>query len=205
MPLLVLPQLREVIAAVLVLFDPLTCKRSILNVGQNLLHRSARGVAHNFFPTSQIAILGGIRNRIPHATKTAFINQIDDQLHLVQTLEVSDLRGVASLNQSLKSLLNQRRQPSAQHGLLAKQIALSLFFERGLQHARPRRPNSMRVSQRKFMRPPASILANRNQRRHAAPLRINPPQQVSRRLRSDHHHIHIAGRDDRLEMNAEPV
>ena len=63
----------------------------------------------------------------------------------------------------------------------------------------------MRVGQRVLMRPPARILLDGNQRRHAAPFAVHPAQEVPGTLRRDHDDIHIARRSDRLEMNAETV
>src|SRR5258706_3425715 len=89
MLLLFLPQIRKVVSTLLVLLDPLPRKRPILNVCQRLLHCRPRRIAYNFFATCQVAILRRIRNRMPHPRKPAFINQIDNQLHLMQTLKVS--------------------------------------------------------------------------------------------------------------------
>ena len=63
----------------------------------------------------------------------------------------------------------------------------------------------MRISQRQFVRVAAGILLNRNQRRNAATFAENATDQMPRTLGSDHHHVNIGGRNDRLEMNAEPV
>src|SRR5262249_60269030 len=53
--------------------------------------------------------------------------------------------------------------------------------------------------------PPPASLMNRQRRRPATPPLITPPQQMPRRLRRDHHHVHIIRRNDRFEMNAEPM
>src|SRR5579864_6354113 len=55
------------------------------------------------------------------------------------------------------------------------------------------------------MSTPAGILLNREQCRHAAPFAVDTPDEMPRTLGSDHHHIHITGRNDRFEVNAEPV
>jgi hypothetical protein len=123
----------------------------------------------------------------------------------MQALEIGDLGRVAGFHQRLESLLDQRSQPAAQHRLLAEQIAFGFFLECGLQHARAGRANAMRISQRVFVRSLARILLDRDQRRHAAPFGIHPPQQMARALGRDHHHVHILRRNDRLEMNAEAV
>src|SRR5580658_1706860 len=195
----------ELMPAALILRNPFARELATLNVGQRLLHRRPRGIAHNLLAARQIAIFRRVRNGIPHPAQPAFVNQIDDQLHFMQALEISNLRRVPGLDQRLESLLNQRRQPAAQHRLLAEQVALSFFLESSLQHSRARRANAVCISQREFMRMPARILLNRNQRRHSAPFGINTPHQMPRTLRSDHHHVHVGGRNNRLEMNAEAV
>src|ERR1700728_787410 len=205
MLLLLLTEIGEVIAAVFVFLDPLARKGSVLNIGQSLLHRSARGVAHNFLAARQVAIFCRIRNRIAHPAPAAFVEEVDNQLHLVQTLEIGNLRRVAGFHQRLEAFLDQRSQPAAQHRLLAEKIALGFFLEGGLQHARARGADAMRVSQRVLVSPLAGILLNRNQRRHAAPFAINSPQQMTGTLGRNHHHVHIFWRNDRFEMNAKAV
>src|ERR1700693_1021842 len=99
MLLLFLAQRGEVVAAVLVFFDPLAGESSVLNVGESFLHRGPRGIAHHFLAARQIAILRGVRDGVAHPSQTAFVDEVDDELHLVQALEVSDLGGVAGFDQ----------------------------------------------------------------------------------------------------------
>src|ERR1700691_4579008 len=115
MLLLFLPQLGKVVTAVFVLLDPLPGESSILNVGQSLLHCGPRGVTNNFFATRQVSVLSRVRNRVAHPSQPTFVDQVDDQLHLVQTFEISNLRCVAGLDQRLESLLDQRSQSATQY------------------------------------------------------------------------------------------
>src|ERR1051326_3189734 len=55
------------------------------------------------------------------------------------------------------------------------------------------------------MSTPAGILLNREQCRHTSPFAVNTPHQMPGTLGSDHYHIHITGRNNRFEVNAEPV
>ncbi len=87
---------------------------------KNLLHRRPSLVAHDLRSAGQVAVLRGVRNRIAHTVQAAFINQIDDQLHFVDALEVRNLRLIARFDQSFKTFLHQRRESAAQHGLLAE-------------------------------------------------------------------------------------
>ena len=106
-------------------------------------HLRARLVTDNCVSAGQVAILRGIRDRIAHARQSAFINQVDDQLHLVQALEVRHLRLLSGLHQRLEAFLDQRRQTAAQHRLLAEQVALGFFLESGLQNAGASRPDAI--------------------------------------------------------------
>src|SRR6267378_2035483 len=125
MLLLSFAQGREVVATIFVFLDPFPRERSVLNVGQGSLHGSPGRVPHHLLTARKISVLGRVRNRVPHPSQPTFINQIHNQLHLMQALKVSNLGGVAGLDQRLESLLDQRSQPAAKHRLLAEQIALS--------------------------------------------------------------------------------
>ena len=177
--------------AALVLGNPFPRELAALDVGQRLLHGLARCVADNLLTARQIAVLRRVRDRIAHPGQPAFVDQVDDQLHLVQALEVGDLRRVAGLDQRFESLLDQRRQPATEHGLLAEQVAFGFLLESRLQNARARRADAVRIGQRKFVRAPAGILLNRDQGRHPAAFGIHAPDQVSGTLGSDHHHIYV--------------
>src|SRR6202167_2762817 len=105
-----LTQRGELVATVLVFLDPLAGKRSIPNVGQSFLHRVPCGIAHNFLAPCQVAVLGGIRDRVAHPSEAAFVDQVDNQLHLMQALKIGNLGSEAGFHQSLDSLLDQRRK-----------------------------------------------------------------------------------------------
>ena len=121
-------------AAALVLRNPFPGDLAALNVGQRFLHRRPRGIAHNLLAARQIAILRRIRNGVAHAAQAAFVDQVDDQLHFVQALEVGNLRRVAGLDQCLESFLDQRREAATQHSLFAEQVAFGFFLESRLQN-----------------------------------------------------------------------
>ena len=180
MLLLFLAQRVELLAAAAVLRNPFSRELAALNVGQSFLHRRARSIAHHLFAARQVAIFRGVRNGVAHPAQSTFVDQVDDQLGLVQTLEVRNLRRVASLDQRFESFLDQRGQPAAQHGLLAEQVALGFFLESRLQNSRAGRADAMRIGQREFVRVAAGILLDRDQRRHPAPFAIHAPHQVSR-------------------------
>src|ERR1700733_6305086 len=123
----------------------------------------------------------------------------------MQTLEVGDLRRIAGLNQRFKSFFEQRRQPATKHGLLTEKVALGFFFKGSLQNSRACRPDAVGIGQSQFMRVPAGILLNRDQRGYSAAFGKDAAHQVSWTLGSDHHYVNVRRRNDCLEMNAEAV
>src|SRR5437868_12819212 len=123
----------------------------------------------------------------------------------MQAFEVSDLRLITGLDQRFKSFFDQRRQSTAEHCLLPEQVALGFLFERSFENACACRTDSVRVRQRVFVRPPARILLNGEQGRHATSFAINTSQQVTGTLRGDHNDADARRRHNRLEMNAEPM
>src|SRR5713101_410447 len=148
MTLLSLAQGGEILAPSLVLVDPFARKRAGLNVGKNLLHRSASFVTHNFRSTGQVAILSCVRDRVAHPVQAALVNEIDNQLHFMNALKVRDLRLITGLDQRFKTFLHQRGQSAAEHGLLTEQIALGFFFKCGLQNSGPSRADAVGIRER---------------------------------------------------------
>src|SRR5215472_6788279 len=91
---------------------PLIGKAPGLHVSQKLLHLVADALVDDPRTARQVAILGGVRNRVAHVADAAFVYQVHDQLHFVQALEVGHLRRVAGRNQSFKACLDERGEPS---------------------------------------------------------------------------------------------
>src|SRR5581483_4381461 len=119
----------EVASALLVFVDPFASEGAVLDAGENLFHGSARRIANHAITAGQIAILGRVGNRVTHPAQPAFVNQVDDQLHLMQTLEVGDLRLISGFHQRLKTFLDERCETTAEHRLLAEEIAFGFFPE----------------------------------------------------------------------------
>src|SRR5215471_16972552 len=173
------PKRSEVPAALLVLFDPLSRKAAVLNARKDFLHRFAGFVASYALATREVAILGRVRNRVAHAAESAFINEVDNQLHFVAALEIGDLGRVAGFDQRLESFLDQRREPAAENRLLAEQIALRFLAESRTQHAGARRTDAVRVGKCVVLGAAAGILVNRQQRGYPAALLVHATQQVA--------------------------
>src|SRR5205085_10395989 len=122
-------QAAEALLAAAVLLHPLARERARLNLGEQAAHAPLRLVVDDRRPARHIAVLRRVRDRVAHLGDSALVDEIDDELHLVQALEVGHLRRVARLDQSLEPRLNQRREAAAQNGLLAEEVCLSLLAE----------------------------------------------------------------------------
>ena len=114
-------------AAGLVLEDPLPGKLTGLDLLQDVAHLGPDPFVDDPVAPGQVAVLGRVADRIAHVRDAVLIDQVDNQLHLVQTLKVGDLRLVARFDQGLKAGLNEPGEPPAEDALLTKQIRLGLF------------------------------------------------------------------------------
>ena len=85
---------------------------------------------------------------------------------------------------------------AAQHGLLAEQVGLGLFFEGGLDDAGPQGADALGVGQRAVPGFAGGVLVDGQQRRHSPTLGVDPAHQVTRALGGDHGDVHArpAGR-----------
>src|SRR5579872_1036741 len=88
MPLLRRPQFGKLASAGCILGNPLAGKGAILDARKNFPHRGSRLIPYRFRAASQVAVFGRVRNRMPHPSQAAFVDEIHDELHLMQTLEV---------------------------------------------------------------------------------------------------------------------
>src|ERR1700678_2906724 len=69
-------QLGKFLAAFLIFFNPLLGEFAALDLLQHFLHRLARVLSNYHLAAREVAILGGVRDRIAHAAQAAFIAQI---------------------------------------------------------------------------------------------------------------------------------
>ncbi len=152
-----------------------------------------------------VAVLRSVAHPTPHARDAVGLDEVNDQLELVQHFVVRALRLVAGLHQRLEPGLYQLRHAAAQHRLLAEQIALGLFLEGRFEHPRLGRAQRLRVGERDIHRLAARVLVDGDERRHAAALLIFVPHQRARTLRRHHEDIHVAGRDDLVVVDVEPM
>src|SRR6185312_11727886 len=84
-------QLGEVRPAVVVLGNPLLGEATVLDLGEDPAHLVFDLRRDDPRSTGEVAVLGGVGDRVTHPGDTALVHQIDDQLDLVQAFEIRDL------------------------------------------------------------------------------------------------------------------
>ena len=132
-------------------------------------------------------------------------DEIDDELHLVDALEIGVLRLIARLHQRIKARLHQRGHAAAEDALLAEQVGLGLLAEGRLEDAGARAADARRIRQRVILRLAGSVLIDGDEVGHALALQILAADGVTRALRRDHHHVDVLRRLDAAEVDVEAV
>ena len=79
----------------LALGDPLVGELAVLDLVEDAPHLGAGLVGDDARAAGEVAVLGGVGDRVAHAGDPLLVHQVDDQLHLVEALEVRHLRRVA--------------------------------------------------------------------------------------------------------------
>ena len=193
-------------AEALVLRDPAAGEGAVLDVGQHRPH-ALLGLLmwDNPGPRDILAELGGIGDRVVHGGDSALVDQVHNELHLMDALEVGVLRLIARLHQHLKAAAHQVHHTTAQHGLLAEQVGLRFVVEGGLHHARPGAADTGDVGQSQRPGPAGGILLHRHQAGHAFAIDVGGAHSMARPLGGGHKHIHPGRGDDLLVTDVEAV
>ncbi len=84
------------------------------------LHGLAHVVVDDAGTAGEVAVLGGVGHRVPHAGDALFVHEVDDELELVEALEVGDLGLVAGLDEGVEAAAHQLGGAAAQDDLLAE-------------------------------------------------------------------------------------
>jgi hypothetical protein len=188
-----------------VLGDPLVGELARLDLGEDLLHGGSGLRPDDALAAGHVAILGGVADGVAHVGDAALVDEIDDEFHLVDALEVGHLGSVTGLDQGFEARADELGEPAAQHRLLAEQVGLGFLLESGLDDcgataadcAAPREADLARVAGR--------ILLHREQARDAAALRIFSANHVAGALGRDHEDVHVGRRLNEFEMDIEAV
>src|SRR5690606_24291082 len=116
----------ELLPATPGLGDPLPRELPRADLLQQVPHLRPTLLANHPVPGDVVTPLSRVAHAVAHPLDTAGVDQVDDQLHLMQALEIRQLRRVTRLGQRVESRLDQRAQTPAQHRLLTEEIRLRL-------------------------------------------------------------------------------
>src|SRR5215213_5839164 len=189
----------------LVLEDPLLRELAGLDLVEDLLHLRARFVGDDARPTRHVAVLGGVADRVAHVGDAALVDEVDDELHLVQRLEVRRLGLVSRVHQCLVARLDELDETAAEHHLLTEEVGLGLLLERGVEHAGTRRADRARVRERGLLRLAGLVGRHCDERGHTATFLVGATHEVTGSLGCDHPDVDALGRVDLAEVDVEPV
>src|SRR5690606_33100400 len=202
---ILLHELVVLLASLSVLRNPLARKLAVLNLLEHLLHLALRRGVHDTRPARQIAVFRRLADELVHLRETPFVQQVDDELQLVQTLIVSHFGLVARFDERLETLHDELGRSSAEDGLLAEQIRFRLFRERRSDDAAARSADAVGIGEGVGSRTACNVLINRQQTGYAAPLLVLPPHEVAGALRGNQHDVQVLARLDLPEVHVEAV
>ncbi len=178
---------------------------AVADVAQDLLHLRPNARVDDPRADRVVAVLGGVGDGVPHVRQPALVDEVDDELHLVHTLEVRDLGLVARVDERVEARLHELADAAAEDDLLAEPVGLDLFGERCRDDAGARRANALRVRERGLLGLAGYILVNGEQRRHALAFLEDLAHAVTRRLWRDHHDVGLGMRLHLAEVHRERV
>ena len=196
----------EEAAAVLVLRNPLAGKGAVLDVVENRLHIGlGLLVGQDSGAGDVLAELGGVGDGVVHGSHAALVDEVDDELHLMDALEVGVLGLVTGLHQGLKAAAHQIHNTAAENCLLAEQVGLGLIVHGGLHDAGAGAADTGDVGQGNVIGLAGGILLHGNQAGHALACHILGTNRVAGALGRSHEHVHVGGRHDLLIADIEAM
>ena len=107
----------------LVFLHEVTHEGTGLDVAQNRFHAGlCLIVRQDAWAGDVLTILRRVGDRVIHVRNAALVDQVYDQLHFVQTLEIRHFGCIASLNQRLEAHADELNNATTQNRLLTEQI-----------------------------------------------------------------------------------
>ena len=146
-----------------------------------------------------------LRDRVVHVGDAALIDQVDDQLDLVQTLEIGHFGLVPGLDQRLEPHADQFDQAAAQHRLLAEEVGFAFLAEVGLDDAGPAATDGGAIGQADFHRLAGGVVVDRDQAGHAAALDVFAAHGVAGTLGGHHDDVDAGFGLDQAEVDVQAV
>ena len=120
-------------------------------------------------------------------------------------LEVGALGLIAGFDQRLKARLDERADAAAEHGLLAEEIGLGLFLERGFEHSGARAADALEIAEIERVRIAGRVLVDGDEAGNAAALGEDFAHAMAGSLGRGHAHVDARGRNDGLVVDVEAV
>ena len=184
---------------------PVAGKATRLNVLKNPFHLGLCFRRDDPWARDIFAKFSRVGNRVVHVRDATLIDEIDNQLHLVQTLKIGHFRRIASFNKCLVTCLDQFDKTATQDSLLTEEIRLTLFLKRCFDDTRTSTTNSRGVRQANIMGIARCVLMHCKQAWHAAAANIFGPDGVARSLWRDHKDVNIAAWLNQVEMHIQTM
>ena len=181
------------------------CECSVLDVCQDLLHCFSGLIGDDLRTCDVVAVLSGVGYGVTHSFETGLIDQVYDELHLMDALEVCISRIVACLDQCLEACLHQSGNAAAEDCLLTEEVCLCLNTECGLKKAGSCAADAEAVCHSQIFCLAGIILFNCDQARCASASQILTSYSVSRCLRCDHCYIYKLRRNNLFEMDVKSM
>ncbi len=195
----------EVLLPGAVLGDELASEGARLDLREDFLHRLARLLADDPGAASQIAVFGGVGDRLAHPADALLIHQVDDELELVQALEVGQARVVAGVDQRLVAGADELGEAAAEHRLLAEEVGLGLLAEASLDDAGARAADALGVGEGQRPGVAGGVLVDGDQPGDAASLLELATHEVAGALGRHQRDVHLGGRRDLAVVHREAV
>src|SRR5271163_2524901 len=123
----------------------------------------------------------------------------------MQTLEVSDIRLIAGIDQGFEASNDQLPGTATEDCLFTKEIGLGLFLKRCFQNTSSGAADRMRICKSCFEGFAGRILVYCHQAGNTAALFILPAHEITRSLRRHHNYVGVGVRLDFTVVNVETV
>src|ERR1017187_1709654 len=195
----------ELLAAGVLVGEESLRKSAVLDFGEDLLHCFLALVIDDARAADVVAPLGRVGDGVAHVGKAAAIDEIDDEFELVQDFEVGTLGLVAGFGEGFVARLDEGADAAAEHSLLAEEVGLSLFLERGFEHSGACAADALEVAETQRVGLAGRVLVDCDEAGDAAAFSEDFTYAMAWGLWCGHAYINARSGNDGLEMNVESV
>ena len=152
-----------------------------------------------------LAEFRSIGNGVVHGTDAALDDQVDDELHLMNALEVCVLGLIACLDQNLEAAAHQVDDAAAQDSLLAEQVGFGLFVHGGFHDARTGAADTGDVCQGDVPAVAGCVLLECDQAGNALACHVLGTDGMAGALGGSHEQVDAFGNLDQLVTDVEAM